>query len=57
MESTNTFTVNVKSKPEFTDGTTKFKDMTIKVKSAGDNFIIPTFNDADGDTVTITIEE
>ncbi len=56
MQSTNMFTVNVKSKLLFTDGTTSFKDMTIKVKSGGDFFMIPPFIDANGISVTLIIE-
>lgn len=52
------FAVKVMTKPEFTDGTKLFIDLSIKLNNpGGGSFAIPLFNDFDGDSVEITIEE
>lgn len=50
------FSVIVMSKPAFDDGTTSFSSLKIPLNSVK-SFTVPAYSDADGDTVTISIEE
>lgn len=50
------FYVKVMTKPAFNDGTTSFADKIMPLNGKS-NFPISTYSDADGDTVTLTIEE
>lgn len=44
------------SKPAFTDGTNSFSGLTVALNSIK-SFNVPPFNDADMDTVTLSIAE
>lgn len=56
MQTSYTFNVIVNSKPAFNDGTTSFTSLTVQLNMI-QSFTVPAFSDADGDTVTISIEE
>lgn len=57
MQNSYSFGVNVLSRvPIFNNVTTSFSDLMLPINSLG-SFNVPSFNDPDGETVTLSIAE